>query len=39
MPDGHVVQESQPFEERASCEDEARQQGLPLEGMSRSRAT
>ena len=38
MPDGHVVRESQPFEDRARCEDAARKEGLPLEGMSRSRS-
>jgi hypothetical protein len=35
MPDGHVAHQSDPFEERAECEKAAKEQGLPLDGMSR----
>ena len=38
MPDGHVAHESEPFEDRAECEKAAREQGLPLDGMSRTPA-
>jgi hypothetical protein len=37
MPDGHVVQQSEPFEDRGECENDARKQGYPLDGMSRPR--
>jgi hypothetical protein len=37
MPDGHVVQESDSFKDRADCENDAIKQGLPVEGMSRAR--
>jgi hypothetical protein len=37
MPDGHVVQQSEPFEDRAECEKVAKEQGLPVDGMSRPR--
>ena len=39
MPDGHVVQQSEPFEDRAECEKDARKQRLPVDGMSRPRPT
>jgi hypothetical protein len=39
MPDGHVVQQSEPFEDRANCEKAARKEGLPVDGMSRPRPT
>ena len=39
MPDGHVVQQSEPFEDRADCEKDARKQRLPVDGMSRPRPT
>ena len=39
MPDGHVVQQSEPFENRAECEKAARKEGLPLDGMARPRRT
>lgn len=38
LPDGHVAQQSELFEDRADCEKAAREQGLPIEGMSRPRA-
>ena len=38
MSDGHVVQQSEPFEDRSLCEAEAKQQGLPVQGLSRPRS-
>ncbi len=35
-PDGHVVQQSEPFEDRATCENQAKEQGLPVRGLSRT---
>jgi hypothetical protein len=35
MPDGHVVYQSEPFEDRAKCEKAAKKQRLPGEGLSR----
>ena len=36
MADGHVVQGSALFEDRSLCEAEAKQQGLPIQGLSRA---
>ena len=36
MSDGHVVQQSELFADRSLCEAEAKQQGLPIEGLSRA---
>jgi len=36
-PDGHVAQESKPFDDRAVCEADAKQQGLPVEGLAKFR--
>lgn len=35
MPDGHVAQQSESFADRGLCEAEAKQQGLPVQGLSR----
>ena len=36
MSDGHVVQQSELLADRSLCEAEAKQQGLPIEGLSRA---
>jgi hypothetical protein len=36
MPDGHVVQQSEAFKDRAECERAAKKQGVPVDGMSRA---
>ena len=35
--DGHVAHQSEPFEDRAECEKEAKQQGLRVDGLMRVR--
>jgi hypothetical protein len=35
MPDGHVVHRSEPIADRAECENAARQEGLPVDGLRR----
>jgi uncharacterized protein YegP (UPF0339 family) len=36
MSDGHVVQQSEWFADRTLCEAEAKQQELPIAGLSRA---
>jgi len=38
LADGHVVQQSEPFKDRSLCEAEAKQQGLPVQGLARPRS-
>ena len=38
-PDGHIVHESEPFEDRDACEVDALRQGAPVDGLSRKRRT
>ena len=35
--DGHVAQQSEPFDDRTQCEKEAKQQGLRVDGLMRVR--
>ncbi|HUP95416.1 MAG TPA: hypothetical protein VM164_10930 [Burkholderiales bacterium] len=35
--DGHVAHQSEPFDDRAQCEKEAKQQGLRVDGLMRVR--
>ena len=36
-PDGHVAHQSPPFSNREACEANAKEQDLPVEGLSRKR--